>query len=101
MEAPEPIEPLTAKAKSTVSQKVTNRMRRQIAGAVAEIDLEQMAIVREMTPAERAQQAASLIDAAERVGVYRLMQREPSLSEDEAYRIIRGGLANYYRQQGR
>ena len=60
-----------------------------------------MAIVRNMTPAERVQQAASLIDAAERVGVYRLRQREPSLSEDEAYRIIRGGLTNYYRQQGR
>ena len=52
MDAPESIEPPTAKSKSTVSQKVTNKMRRQIAGAVAEIDLEQMAIVREMTPAQ-------------------------------------------------
>ena len=56
---------------------VTEKMRRQIAGAVAEIDLAQMARVRQMTPSERVRQAASMIDAAERVGVYRLRQRKP------------------------
>jgi hypothetical protein len=74
---------------------VTDKMQRQIAGAIAEIDLAQMALVGQMTPAERVQQAASMIDAAERVGAYRLCQRRPELSEDDALRIVRGGLLNY------
>jgi hypothetical protein len=32
------------------------------------------------------------IEAAEQVSVWRLRQREPRLSEDEAYRIVRQGL---------
>ena len=71
-------------------------MRREIAGAVAEIDLAQAAIARKLTPAERVQQAASMIEAAEQVSVYRLRQREPHLSEDEAYRIVRQGLTQYW-----
>jgi hypothetical protein len=78
---------------------VTNKMRRQISGAIAEIDLTQMALVREMTPAERVRQAASMIDAAERVGAYRLRQRDPTLHEDDALKIIRGGLLNYHLKQ--
>ena len=42
-----------------------------------------------------------MIEAAERLGVYCLRQRQPELSEDEAFRIIRGGLLNYQRKQGR
>ncbi len=80
---------------------VTDKMRQAIAGAVAEIDLTVIARLRELTPAARAQMAASMIEAAERVGVLRLRQREPHLTEDEAYRIIRGGLLNYYHRQGR
>lgn len=79
---------------------ITERIRRQIAGAVAEIDLEQMAITARLTPAERVRIAASIIDACERVGVTRLRQREPELSEEEALRIVRGGLLNYYRGRG-
>ncbi|MBE2236236.1 MAG: hypothetical protein IAE81_00500, partial [Caldilineaceae bacterium] len=56
---------------------VTDKMRREIAGAVAEIDLAQMEILRRMTPAQRVQMAASMIADVERVGVYRLRQREP------------------------
>lgn len=74
-------------------------MRSQIAAAVAEIDLNQIALVRQCTAAERVRQAASMIDAAERVGVYRLRHRRPELSEDEALRIIRGGLLEYERRQ--
>lgn len=74
---------------------ITEKMRRQIAGAVAEIDLEQMKIVRKLTPAARVQMAASMIDAAERVGAYRLRRRDPTLSEEDALRIIRGGLLEY------
>lgn len=79
---------------------ITERIRRQIAGAVAEIDLAQMAITARLTPAERVRMAASIIDACERAGVIRLRQREPQLSEEEALRIVRGGLLNYYRGRG-
>ena len=78
---------------------VTEKMRRQIAGAMAEIDLGQMAFVRRMTPAERVRRAADMIDDAERVGVYRLRQRQPELSEDEALRIVRGEILEYYKKQ--
>lgn len=74
---------------------VTDRMRRQIAGAVAEIDLEQVGRTRQLTPAQRVRQAASMIDAAERAGAYRLRLRQPELSEDEALRIVRSGLLAY------
>ena len=74
---------------------VTDRMRRQIAGAVAEIDLEQVGRTRQLTPAERVRQAVSMIDAAERAGAYRLRLRQPELSEDEAIRIVRSGLLAY------
>ena len=80
---------------------VTEQMRREIAGAVAEIDLVQMEILRRMTPAQRVQMAASMIADVERVAVYRLRQREPELSEAEAYRIVRTGLLEYERQKRR
>ena len=75
---------------------VTERMRRQIAGAVAELDLQQLAITQRLTPAQRTWQAASMIDAAERVAAYRLRLREPELGEEEALHIVRGGLLAYY-----
>lgn len=78
---------------------ITEKVRRQIAGAVAEIDLVQMAIVSKLTPAERVQMALSMIDACEKAGVTQLRQRQPELSEDEAYRIVRGGLLNYYKER--
>ena len=78
---------------------VSEKIRRQIAGAVAEIDLVQMDILRRMTPAERARLAADMIDAAERVGVYRLLQRHPELSEGDALRIVRRGLIAHQKKQ--
>ena len=54
---------------------VTERMRRQIAGAVAEIDLAQIAISKQLTPAERTRQALSMIATAQRVAAYRLRVR--------------------------
>ena len=74
---------------------LTDQMRCEIRGAIAEIDLAQMAIIRKMTIAERVAMGADMVAAAEKVGVYRLRLRQPELSEDEAYRIIRGGLLNY------
>jgi hypothetical protein len=80
---------------------LTDEVRRAIAGAIAEIDREQIRILRTKTLAQRVQQAASLIEAAEQVSAYRLRQREPELSEEEALRIVRGGLLNYMRRKRR
>lgn len=70
---------------------VDARIERIIAGAVAEIDPRQIAILRKLTPAQRFQQAVSMIHLAERVSAYRLRLREPELSEDDALRIVRSG----------
>lgn len=70
---------------------LTDEMCRQIAGAVAEIDLAQVAIMKKLTPAERVRQALSLIAVAQQVSAYRLRQRDPQLTESEALRIVRGG----------
>lgn len=78
---------------------ITDEIRQEIAGAVGEVDVAQMAIIAKLTPAQRVQMAVSMIDACERAGVQRLRQRQPELSEQEAYRIVRGGLLNYYRDQ--
>ena len=61
----------------------------QIAGAVAEVDPQQIAIFRRLTPAQRVQQAVSMIELAEQVAVYRLRQRHPEMSEIEALRVVR------------
>jgi len=61
----------------------------KIAGAVAEIDPQQMAIVRRLTPAQRFEQMQSMIDLVEGIAAYRLRQHQPELSEAEALRIIR------------
>ena len=60
-----------------------------IAGAVTELDLQQIAITRRLTPAQRCQKGLSMIRLAEQVGAYRLRKRRPELSEAEALRIVR------------
>ena len=77
----------------------TERIRRQIAGALAEIDMAQMAILRRMTPAERMAQAGAMIEETERVAAYRLCQRRPEVTQAEALRIVRGGLMDFERRQ--
>jgi len=67
------------------------RMRRMIAGAIAEIDPAQIAILRTFTPAERFRQMMSMIKFIEDVGAYRLHTREPELTESDALRIVRSG----------
>jgi hypothetical protein len=54
-----------------------------------------------MTPAQRVRMAASMITDGERVAVYRLRQREPELSNAEAYRIVRTGVLEYERKKRR
>ncbi|HQY91965.1 MAG: hypothetical protein WAU00_18485 [Caldilinea sp.] len=78
---------------------VTDKMRRQIAGAVAEIDLEQMEILRQMTPAERMAIAAGMIHDLEQAAAYRLRKRYPELEIAESLRIVRQGLVEYEQQR--
>lgn len=61
----------------------------QIAGAVAEVDPQQVAISRRLTPAQRVQQALSMIELAEQVAAYRLRQQHPEMNEIEALRAVR------------
>lgn len=68
---------------------VDERMRKMIAGAVAEVDPAQIAILRTMTPAERFQQAVAMIAAAESAGAYRLRQQQPHLNEEQALVAVR------------
>lgn len=68
---------------------IDERIKRMIAGAVAEIDPAQIAMLRTMTPAQRVWLAFSMIEDAEGVSVYRLRQKQPELSEAEAVRMVR------------
>lgn len=61
----------------------------QIACAVAEVDPRQIAILRTLTPAQRFQQAVSMIELAEKVAAYRLRQARPEMGEIEAIRAVR------------
>jgi len=64
-------------------------LRQMIAGAIAELDLRQIAITRRLTPAQRCQEGLSMIRVAEDAGAYRLRKRRPELSQAEALRIVR------------
>jgi hypothetical protein len=68
---------------------LSERQKRQIAGAVAEVDDAQIAIWRKMSAARRTQLALSMIHAGERVGTYRLRLRRPELSQSEALFLVR------------
>lgn len=61
----------------------------QIAGAVAEVAPQQIAILRRLTPAQRFQQMLSMIELVEGVAAYRLRQRRPELTEADALRMVR------------
>jgi hypothetical protein len=65
------------------------QMVKAIRGAIAEVDPAQMAIMRQHTPAWRVAQAASMIEAVESVGAYRLRLRQPQLDPGEALRLLR------------
>jgi hypothetical protein len=64
-------------------------MVKGIRGAIAEVDPAQMAITRRHPPAWRVAQAASMIEATESVGTYRLCLRRPELNPGEALRLLR------------
>jgi hypothetical protein len=59
-----------------------------IAGSVAEVDPQQIAISSRLGPANRFRQGCSISDTALRVVAYRLKQRRPELSSAEANRLV-------------
>lgn len=63
--------------------------QRLIAGAVAEVDPNQITVLRRLTPAQRFRQAVSMIELAEQVASYRLRLRRPELSGAEVLRYVR------------
>ncbi len=68
---------------------VDERIRKMIAGAVAEVDPAQIAVLRRLTPAERCRQAIAMIEGAERVAAYRARHRQPELTESQAIVTVR------------
>ena len=70
---------------------IDERIKRMIAGAVAEIDPAQIKLSRSLTPAQRFAQMMSMIKFTESIAVHRLRLREPELSETAAIRIVRSG----------
>lgn len=68
---------------------IDDRIKRMIAGAVAEIDLAQIAKLRTMTAAQRVWMAFSMIEDAEGVSAYLLRKKQPELNEAEAIRMVR------------
>ena len=70
---------------------IDERIKRMIAGAVAEIDPAQIKLSRSLTPAQRFAQMMSMIKFTESIAVHRLRLREPEVSETEAVRIVRSG----------
>ena len=62
-------------------------LARTLAGSIAEVDPAQIAIFRRMSPQERFRLGASISDTARKVVAYRLQQRNPNLSPEEANRM--------------
>lgn len=73
----------------TTTGNISTNWRQAVAGAVAEVDRQQVEISRHLTPAQRLEQMRSMVDLVEGVAAYRLCQRQPELSEAEALRLIR------------
>jgi len=65
------------------------QLQKLIAGAIAEVDQNQIAISRRLTPAQQFRQGISMTRLAEQVASYRLLQRQPHLSPKESRRIVR------------
>jgi hypothetical protein len=61
---------------------------RVLDGSVAEVDPAQIAIYRCLEPSTRFRQGCSISDTARQAVAYRLRQRRPELSPDEAVRLV-------------
>ncbi len=73
----------------TLAESEGPQWQQLIASAVAELDPQQFEITRHLSPAQRTQQALSMIRLAESAAAYRLRQRHPRLTESEALRLVR------------
>lgn len=71
---------------------LSERQKRQIVSAVADVDVAQIAIWRQMPIARKAQLGLSMIHAAERVGTYRLHLRQPELTNRQGLFLVRKAL---------
>jgi hypothetical protein len=81
---------------------VTERMARQIWGAVREVDAAQAAVGMRLSQRQRVRQAASMIGTAQRAAAHHLHQRHPELSEQEALHTLRSiGIIGYARSKRR
>jgi hypothetical protein len=65
------------------------RLQRLIAGSVAEVDPQQIAISRQLTPAQRLKQGYSMIRLTEQVMAYRHHQRQKRLKTEGTHDFIR------------
>jgi len=72
---------------------LTEEERIAIHAAMAEVDLQQAEIDRRLTVAQRVYKAFSISEMMRRIGIFRLRQENPELSEAEAQRIF---LQRYY-----
>ena len=70
---------------------VDDRIRKMIAGAVAEVDLAQIAVLRTMTPGERFAQMLSMMRFTEAAAADRLCQYDPNLTPHAALKIVCSG----------
>ncbi len=66
-------------------------LARALDSSVAEVDPAQIAIYRNLSPADRFRQGCSISDTARRAVAYRLQQRQPELSAGEAFRLVASG----------
>lgn len=67
--------------------RISETLRRIIAGAAAEIDPKQMEVIHKLSLAERFEIGCSMSDAARDAKAYRLRLKNPELSETEALRL--------------
>lgn len=78
--------------------RLTERQRRQIAGAVAEVDPAQIAASAHLSMAQKMSQGFSMIEFAEEVASYRVRQLRPDLDDAEAILHVRK--ANLVKETG-
>jgi len=68
---------------------LTEQQKREIAGAVAEVDDAQIAASRHLSVPQKMEQAFSMIQIAEEVASYRLRKRRPELNSAVALQMVR------------
>ena len=73
---------------------LTDKQEREIAGALRDVDPEQISVTRKLTTAQRTQQGLSMIRIAEQVASYRIRARRPELTEGMSLGLARYAVVN-------